>query len=117
MANPGRARGAAERGGQAGEGDCVGGREKQTGGSGGSLEPPGPLLTRLHTVHTAYSECLPAHLNPWLRGPVSPLQGGWAGYRWRWQKTRPRCKSCSGATASLALDVEVILTPPCIFHQ
>jgi hypothetical protein len=39
-------------------------REKQTGGSGGSLEPPGPLLTHLHTVHTAYSERLPTRLNP-----------------------------------------------------
>jgi hypothetical protein len=50
--------------------------EKQIGGSGGSLEPPvplleppGPLLTHLHTVYTAYSECLPTRLNPWLRGP------------------------------------------------
>jgi hypothetical protein len=47
------------------------GREQQIGGSGGSLEPPGPhlqppgpLLTRLHTVHIAYSECLPTRLNP-----------------------------------------------------
>jgi hypothetical protein len=27
-----------------------GSREKEIGGSGGSLEPPGPLLTHLHTV-------------------------------------------------------------------
>ena len=33
-------------------------------GSGGSLEPPGPPLTRIHTVYMAYSECLPTHLNP-----------------------------------------------------
>jgi hypothetical protein len=39
-------------------------REQQIGGSGGSLEPPGPLLTRLHTVYMAYSECLPTRLNP-----------------------------------------------------
>jgi hypothetical protein len=46
-------------------------REKQIGGSGGSLEPPGPLLeppwpllTHIHTVYTVYSECLPARLNP-----------------------------------------------------
>jgi hypothetical protein len=39
-------------------------REKQIGGSGGSLDPPRPLLTHLHTVHTAYSECLPTRLNP-----------------------------------------------------
>ena len=32
-------------------------------GSGGSLEPPGPL-TYLHTVYMAYSECLPTRLNP-----------------------------------------------------
>jgi hypothetical protein len=45
--------------------------EKQIGGSGGSLEPPGPLLeppgpllTHLHTVYMAYSECLPNHLTP-----------------------------------------------------
>jgi hypothetical protein len=30
-------------------------REKEIRGSGGSLEPPGPLLTHLHTVYMAYS--------------------------------------------------------------
>ena len=46
-------------------------REQQIGGSGGSLEPPGPLLeppgpllTRLHTVYIACSERLPTRLNP-----------------------------------------------------
>jgi hypothetical protein len=46
-------------------------REQQIGGSGGSLEPPGPLLappghllTHLHTVYIAYIECLPTRLNP-----------------------------------------------------
>ena len=39
-------------------------REKKIGGTGGSLEPPGPLLTRLHTVYMAYSERLPTRLNP-----------------------------------------------------
>jgi hypothetical protein len=34
------------------------------GGSGGSLEPPGPLLTHPHTVYMAYSECLPTRLTP-----------------------------------------------------
>ena len=33
-------------------------------GSRGSLEPPGPLLTHLHTVYMEYSECLPTRLNP-----------------------------------------------------
>jgi hypothetical protein len=47
-------------------------REKKIRGSGGSLEPPGPLLTHLHIVYMAYSECLPTRLNSWLRGPVSP---------------------------------------------
>ena len=28
------------------------------------LEPPGPLLTHLHAVYMAYSECLPTRLNP-----------------------------------------------------
>ena len=28
------------------------------------LEPPGPLLTHLHTVCIAYSECLPTRWNP-----------------------------------------------------
>jgi hypothetical protein len=44
-------------------------REKQIGGSGGSLEPPGPrleppgpLLTHLHTGYMACSECLPTRL-------------------------------------------------------
>jgi hypothetical protein len=39
--------------------------EKHIGGSGGSLdppgpflEPPGPLLTHLHTIYIAYSDCL-----------------------------------------------------------
>jgi hypothetical protein len=46
-------------------------REKQIGGSGGSreppgplLEPPGPLLTHLRTACMAYSECLLTRLNP-----------------------------------------------------
>jgi hypothetical protein len=39
-------------------------REKEIRGSGGSLDPPGPLLTHLHTVYIAYSECLPTRLNP-----------------------------------------------------
>ena len=46
-------------------------REKQIGGSGGSLEPPGPLLEppgpllmHLHTVYIECSECLPTCLNP-----------------------------------------------------
>ena len=34
-------------------------REKEIGGSGGSLEPPGTLPMHLHTVYMAYSECLP----------------------------------------------------------
>jgi DEAD/DEAH box helicase domain-containing protein len=34
------------------------GREKQIRGSEGSLEPPGPLPTHLHTVYMEYSECL-----------------------------------------------------------
>ena len=33
-------------------------------GSGGSLEPPGPLPTHLHTVYMAYSACRPPRLNP-----------------------------------------------------
>jgi hypothetical protein len=39
-------------------------REKEIGGSGGSLEPSGPLHTHLHTAHMACSECLPTRLNP-----------------------------------------------------
>ena len=39
---------------------------KEIGGSGGSLEPLGPLLTHLHTVYLAYSECLPT------RAPLEP---------------------------------------------
>jgi hypothetical protein len=38
--------------------------ETDTGGSGGSLEPRGPLLTHLHTVYMGYSECLPTLLSP-----------------------------------------------------
>jgi hypothetical protein len=37
-------------------------RAQQIGGSRGSLEPPGPLLT--HPVYTAHSERLPTRLNP-----------------------------------------------------
>jgi hypothetical protein len=36
-------------------------REKEIGGS---LEPPGHLLTRLYTVYMAYSECLSTCSNP-----------------------------------------------------
>ena len=39
-------------------------RKKEIGGSGGSLGPPVPLLTHLHTVCMGYSECLPTRLNP-----------------------------------------------------
>jgi hypothetical protein len=46
-------------------------RAQQIGGSGGSLEPPGPLLeppgpllTHFYTVYIAYSERLPTRLNP-----------------------------------------------------
>ena len=38
----------------------VGNGENEIGGSGGSLEPPGPLPTHLHAVYMAYSECLAA---------------------------------------------------------
>ena len=38
-------------------------REKQIWGSGGSLEPPGPLPMHLHTVYMACSECLPTRLD------------------------------------------------------
>jgi hypothetical protein len=58
----------------------VPGREKEIRGSGGSLEHPGPILTHLHTVYVAYFGCLPTHLDPWLRGPVSSrsrLHGGY----------------------------------------
>ena len=33
-----------------------------------SLEPPGPLLTRLHTVYIGRSECLTTRLNPLAEG-------------------------------------------------
>jgi hypothetical protein len=39
-------------------------RDTAVGGSGGSLEPPWPLLTHLRTAYTAYSECLPTRLTP-----------------------------------------------------
>jgi hypothetical protein len=39
-------------------------REKEIGGSGGSLGSPGPLLMHLHTVYMLYSECLPTRLKP-----------------------------------------------------
>ena len=44
--------------------DAARGREKEIGGSGGSLEPPGPLLTHLHTAYMANSGYLPTRLNP-----------------------------------------------------
>ena len=39
-------------------------REKHTRGSGGSLEPHGPLPMHLHTAYKEYFECLPTLLNP-----------------------------------------------------
>ena len=39
-------------------------RERHMRGSGGSLEPPGPLPMHLHTVHTEDSECLPTLFEP-----------------------------------------------------
>jgi hypothetical protein len=35
------------------------------------LDPPGPLLTHLHTVYIAYSECLPTRLTPLAEGACS----------------------------------------------
>ena len=46
------------------ESAAVDAREKEIGGSGVSLEPPGLLLTQLHAVCMAYSECLPTLLTP-----------------------------------------------------
>ena len=55
-------------------------REKEVGGSGGSLEPPaGPLLTHLHSVHMGYSESLPNLLTPeriaFSQVPAVPTEG------------------------------------------
>ena len=87
------------------------GREQHIGGSGGSLEPrgpvlepPGPLLTHLHNVYMAYSERLPTRLNPPAERTCFSQAG--AAHR-RGEQLR----------AALAVDVKVILTPPCIFHQ
>jgi hypothetical protein len=61
-------------------------REKKIGGQGGLLNPSGPLLTHLHTVYMAYSECLSEPLDPLAEG-TSPLS--------------PRPLSTSLSTASL----------------
>ena len=64
--------------GQTGQKGWSGIRQQQMGGSGGSLEPPGPLLEppwplimHPHTVYVACSERLPTRLSPRLRGLVS----------------------------------------------
>ena len=36
------------------------------------LDPPAPLLTHLHTVYMAYSECLPTRLSPLADGTCCP---------------------------------------------
>jgi hypothetical protein len=54
---------------------AVGHREKQIGVSGGSVEPPGPLLPHLHTVYMAYSGCHPTHLNPLAERTCFPQVG------------------------------------------
>ena len=64
----------------------------------------------------AYSECLPTRLNPWLRGPFLP------GMSFATVRAQPKVGVLLGlstgllSTVALALDVKVILTPPCIFH-
>ena len=58
-------------GGRGGDGAARGERYR---GSGDSLDPPGPLLTHLNTIYTAYSECLPTRLNP----------------PWEWRRLRAR---------------------------
>jgi hypothetical protein len=50
----------------------VGDRENKIKGSGCSLEPPGLLLTHLHTVYMACSECLRTRLNPLAEGLFLP---------------------------------------------
>jgi hypothetical protein len=44
--------------------DMVLARETEIGGSGGPLDPPGPIPTHSHTGYMAYSQCLPTRLNP-----------------------------------------------------
>jgi hypothetical protein len=49
-------------------------REKEIGGSGGSLEPSGPLITQLHSVCMGYSESLPTLLHPLAERTCYSLQ-------------------------------------------
>jgi hypothetical protein len=72
---------------------------------------PGSLLTHLHTVYMAYSECLPTRLNPLAERTFFSQVGG--------LQPAAYLAGCGGGLwVRCALDVKVILTPPCIhvFH-
>ena len=57
------------------------------------FEPPGPLLTHLHTVCMACSECLPTGLNPLAERTLFPpgSAGRWTARAGSW--ARPRARS------------------------
>jgi hypothetical protein len=81
------------------------GREQQIGGSGGSLEPPGPLLTHLRTVCMAYSERLSTRLNPLAEGTCFSQAPGHQGCRAR------RIKPGAGAAAGMLTFSATIQSP------
>jgi hypothetical protein len=69
---------------------------KERGGSGGSLEPCGPLPMHLHTVYMAYSGCLPTLLNT-LAARTCFSQA----LSWRTPRARPR--RAGGITCTVIL--------------
>jgi hypothetical protein len=79
-------------------------REKEIEGSRGSLEPPGSLLTHLHTVYMPYSECLPTHLNPLVaeRTCFSQVRSGLRGLAAAAARARRGAKRAAGRGAAVA---------------
>ena len=76
----------------------------RSGESGGSLEPPRPLLTHLHTVYIAYSKCLPTRLNP----PAERTCFSQARcHMWR-SRGPPRSAIAAGASLSLSAHLSII---------
>ena len=112
--------------------------EKQTRGSGGSAEPPGPLLTHLRAVYAEYSERLPTLLTPLAErtcfsqvdaqavmahadvdlglDEVRPAgSAAHAAYRADAPSAASVAPISRESPARLAVGVKVTLIPPCVY--
>jgi hypothetical protein len=83
-----------------------------------SLEPLGLFLrTSIPFINMAYSGCLPTRLNPLAeRTCLSQAHTALANVTFDVEMSKVAEIDQSSGQQVVALDVKVILTPPCIFH-